>query len=395
MAHIVTDGIRFVPTYDLMRDSMSSLSYFLYGGQYTNQASEYEFWKCRTYIGQITDPKNILISLLVQLQSSKDVSNICNDIIENYNARNFCSYSNGISVDETFLNPNYYKQIPSLKNHNISDSQRKMLFVVGLLSSDLPLHHHAYQILGALLGSKTMCYRSSSMNRTFSLTPKHYLFSRCGKFSFRSIKSVEWYKRKIPIMMPYVTIAVNDIKTSINTRLNRIKEKQEAMVKSKQLEKERRKLRIFLQNMCDINWNQVDDILKSLPSGSNCNTIYDSTPEFLRQYMETSCAEKISDALAGKQTETGECPLCYLNMVGLPICIIHDDPLDQKREWRLLDDHKHKKKEKCSICLVNKKNSIISPCNHDFCRSCILSWFDIVSSCPLCRQKIVSIESKN
>ena len=40
---------------------------------------------------------------------------------------------------------------------------------------------------------------------------------------------------------------------------------------------------------------------------------------------------------------------------------------------------------KCPICLVNNNNWIL-PCKHKFHKSCIKSWFDINSNCPLCRK---------
>ena len=46
----------------------------------------------------------------------------------------------------------------------------------------------------------------------------------------------------------------------------------------------------------------------------------------------------------------------------------------------------------CSICLINDieaTDKCITNCSHNFCKSCIDSWFDSgKQSCPLCRQPI-------
>jgi len=358
MTNRFINGIQITPINQILYDNMSALLYFLYGGSYNNNIGEYEFWKCRTKItNQIVSPKCLLVSILLQLQSSTDIANICNDIIDNYSPRNFVSYSHNIFVDETLSDLNNYKQIPSLKANNISDKQRKLLYVIGLLSCpNIPLHHRCYQILGSLLGSKTICYHSPTLKKTFSLAPNDYLFSKCGKFSFTSSKSIEWYSRKFPILEPYINITINRIITSINTRLLTTTEKDELALITKQTEKANKIFREFLTDMCEISASQIDEIIRALPNGSNCQTIYQSTPEILKKYIAESYAEKISDALAGKQTSTNECPLCYLNAYAkLPSCIIHLDPCEQKIEWRHLDNHKPKKKELCSICLTNEK----------------------------------------
>lgn len=42
----------------------------------------------------------------------------------------------------------------------------------------------------------------------------------------------------------------------------------------------------------------------------------------------------------------------------------------------------------CNICLNNDTNVISTPCNHKFCKKCILKWILRSDLCPVCRQKI-------
>jgi Ring finger domain len=47
--------------------------------------------------------------------------------------------------------------------------------------------------------------------------------------------------------------------------------------------------------------------------------------------------------------------------------------------------------EICSICLYKLKSSVRSlPCSHQFHASCLTSWLNKSSDCPLCRQEIDS-----
>ena len=41
--------------------------------------------------------------------------------------------------------------------------------------------------------------------------------------------------------------------------------------------------------------------------------------------------------------------------------------------------------QKCCICFSNTPNCK-SSCNHYFCKSCIINWFNIKYNCPLCRK---------
>ena len=40
----------------------------------------------------------------------------------------------------------------------------------------------------------------------------------------------------------------------------------------------------------------------------------------------------------------------------------------------------------CVICLQKMKDKVITPCNHQFCRECILQWILKKNNCPICRR---------
>jgi len=39
----------------------------------------------------------------------------------------------------------------------------------------------------------------------------------------------------------------------------------------------------------------------------------------------------------------------------------------------------------CVICMQKIKDKVITPCNHEYCRECILRWIVKKHNCPLCR----------
>jgi len=43
--------------------------------------------------------------------------------------------------------------------------------------------------------------------------------------------------------------------------------------------------------------------------------------------------------------------------------------------------------KECGICF-NNKSTCFTPCNHYFCKICILTWLDIKHNCPLCRSYV-------
>ena len=50
----------------------------------------------------------------------------------------------------------------------------------------------------------------------------------------------------------------------------------------------------------------------------------------------------------------------------------------------------HQSEKQCSICLENFVSPItLMKCNHHFCQSCIIYWFNIKLSCPLCNTECI------
>ena len=47
----------------------------------------------------------------------------------------------------------------------------------------------------------------------------------------------------------------------------------------------------------------------------------------------------------------------------------------------------------CSICFSNNSTHF-TKCNHYYCKTCIYTWLDIKSNCPLCRSFIIKKELK-
>ena len=41
----------------------------------------------------------------------------------------------------------------------------------------------------------------------------------------------------------------------------------------------------------------------------------------------------------------------------------------------------------CSICMDEKSN-IITVCNHQFCKTCIIDWYYVEQKCPCCRKNL-------
>ncbi len=40
----------------------------------------------------------------------------------------------------------------------------------------------------------------------------------------------------------------------------------------------------------------------------------------------------------------------------------------------------------CVICMQKMRDKVITPCNHQFCRECILQWILKKNNCPICRR---------
>lgn len=52
---------------------------------------------------------------------------------------------------------------------------------------------------------------------------------------------------------------------------------------------------------------------------------------------------------------------------------------------------KSTKPNECSICYESKRNTIITRCNHYYCRPCITKWCKENNECPMCRKLISGI----
>lgn len=129
---------------------------------------------------------------------------------------------------------------------------------------------------------------------------------------------------------------------------------------------------IFLSYYCNIRSEHVDIIIRSVPHGINCKTIYNVTNEFLNKYIPVASIKNITDALSGIPNKHGNCPLCYLYNNDGPSCKIHGLYKPSKTD------------AKCTICMENKVELMVR-CNHEFCSSCINEWLKGNMTCPICR----------
>src|SRR5690348_2371213 len=45
----------------------------------------------------------------------------------------------------------------------------------------------------------------------------------------------------------------------------------------------------------------------------------------------------------------------------------------------------------CIICHNIFAEPVITPCGHGFCKECILRWFEMERSCPICRKSVYKL----
>jgi peroxin-10 len=46
-------------------------------------------------------------------------------------------------------------------------------------------------------------------------------------------------------------------------------------------------------------------------------------------------------------------------------------------------------KERCALCLEDRKHTAVTTCGHLFCWNCILEWLQTQQICPLCRERVL------
>jgi hypothetical protein len=214
-----------------------------------------------------------------------------------------------------------------------------------------------------------------------------YIRKQIGKLSLKNTDGneiVDWYSRNIDNLDdkidPIASIYIDAIKKYLEDedrkrverqmRIDEERRKEEAE-KQRQLA-EIEAFRIFLSDYCGIRSEHIDIIMRSVPRGTNCKTIYNVTNEFLNKYVPVASIKNITDALAGVPNKYGQCPLCHIYNSGGPSCTNHG-------VYKL-----SKSDDKCSICMVNKIDVIVK-CNHEFCKACIDEWLTGNSTCPICR----------
>ena len=56
-----------------------------------------------------------------------------------------------------------------------------------------------------------------------------------------------------------------------------------------------------------------------------------------------------------------------------------------KKEWIINPNYAD---VQCNICFIENMNVISTPCNHNYCKECILKWLFKSNQCPVCRQII-------
>lgn len=97
----------------------------------------------------------------------------------------------------------------------------------------------------------------------------------------------------------------------------------------------------------DINTDEIDNVIKNL----NIDTSIDMINKFRNKFLNDECIDIFEISLI-------------------------DGPLKQ-----------------CCIC-IEHNSDIITTCEHQFCKSCLIKWLKYNNSCPYCRNNINLMECK-
>lgn len=48
----------------------------------------------------------------------------------------------------------------------------------------------------------------------------------------------------------------------------------------------------------------------------------------------------------------------------------------------------------CPVCMCDFDNKIVTHCGHEFCRKCLVDWTKVNNSCPICRVRVHTYNTK-
>ena len=106
------------------------------------------------------------------------------------------------------------------------------------------------------------------------------------------------------------------------------------------------------------------------------HAISDKVPDNLfNNEDQEHCNEKNFFSVRRKLLDTGSDTSNYTSH-----CILDSVPLGRFQEQNLANILK------CVVCLAVPKNPVYTPCSHIYCKTYIISWLNVRSSCPLCRK---------
>jgi len=135
-------------------------------------------------------------------------------------------------------------------------------------------------------------------------------------------------------------------------------------------------------------------------AGGQCGVLCDSLAKLTQCCRVIMCSQCVSMCLNWKH-----CPRCgeegfsFVTNLQTPrghvctpsrVTALQEDPGD----GGALNDTNLEQEDACSICLQAMEDPVCVDCSgkHVFCRSCIITWRSKVSSCPLCRDVVTSVQ---